>query len=300
MGGHSPITFEVLLQVAPSFFSGLDEEKILASVEESGHDFRVKLRGQIIRRGDASLMELAEVEINGRLAMRQRKGGREWLPDHQAPTDAKQRVVESVLGTFTDQVRVVPASRFLAEETFSTANAALRPRSYKNWLHRMSLSRDGYETFKRVKNWFASEPFRLGEISFVAENDRLELMVEDECEYRMSVDQKGSGIQQTLVLLGYIAESNAAIVAVEEPELNLSFRNQDLIVNILRKLVESTGDPPNQILLTSHSDHIGSREDLKQYHVEKANGIDTVVRQFTREDRRTLFPRSNRLAGRRI
>ena len=293
MGGQGPITFEVLLQVAPSFFSDLDEQNILASLEESGHDFRVNLRGQIIRREDAGFMELAEVKINNKLAMRQIEGGTEWLPYDQAPSDAKQRVVESVLGTFTGQVGVVPASRFLAEESFSTAVAELRPRSYKNWLHRLSLSRDGYETFKLVKSWFASEPFSLGEISFAEENDRLELMVEDECNYRMRVDQKGSGIQQTLVLLGYIAASNAAIVAVEEPELNLSFNNQDMIVNILRQLVEDTDDSPHQILITSHSDHIGSREDWKLYHVEKAKGIDTVVRQFTPKDRRTLFPRSN-------
>lgn len=300
MGGHGPITFDVLLQVASSFLPALDDEGILASLEKSGHDFLVQLEGQITRQENAGVMALSKVDINKKPAMRQRKGGTEWLPDYDAPTDTRQRVVESVLDALTDQVRVVPASRFLSEETISTTEAPLRPRSYKNWLHKMSLSRDGYETFRRVTQWFASKPFELGEISFVAENDRLELMVEDECDYRMSVDQKGSGIQQTLVLLGYIAESNAAIVAVEEPELNLSFRNQDLIVNILRTLVENTGESPHQILLTSHSDHIGSREDLKQYHVEKANGTDTVVRQFSSEDRLDLFPRSNRIAGRRI
>ena len=132
----------------------------------------------------------------------------------------------------------------------------------------------------------------------MAENDRLELMVEDECEYRMRIDQKGSGIQQTLVLLGYIAESNAAIVAVEEPELNLSFKNQDQIVSILRHLVENVDGAPYQLLLTSHSDHIGSRGDLKRYHVEKNDSTDTVVRAFSDEDRGALFPRSNRVGGR--
>ena len=110
----------------------------------------------------------------------------------------------------------------------------------------------------------------------------------------MRIDQKGSGVQQIMVLLGYIAASNSAIVAVEEPELNLSFRNQDLVVNILRQLEERKGESPHQILLTSHSDHIGSREDLKRYHVEKADGTDTVVREFTADDRRALFPRTTR------
>ena len=240
------------------------------------------------------VMVLAKVEMNGKVAMRKTPGRIEWLPDHAARSETKQRVVESVLDSFTDQVRVIPASRFLSEEEFSTESTSLGPRTYKNWLHKMSMSRVGYETFKRVEKWFASKPFGLGEISFLAEGNRLELMVEDGCGYRMRIDQKGSGIQQMLVLLGYIAESNAAIVGVEEPELNLSFRNQDQIVNILRHLVENGDASPHQILLTSHSDHIGSREDLKRYHVEKAEGTDTVVREFGPEDQGKLFPRGRR------
>ena len=67
----------------------------MASLEESGHDFRVKLRGRISRRENAGVMALTDVEINGNAAMRQKKGGAEWLPDHQAPTDAKQRVLRA-------------------------------------------------------------------------------------------------------------------------------------------------------------------------------------------------------------
>ena len=158
----------------------------------------------------------------------------------------------------------------------------------------MSLSRKGFHTFQRVKKWFSSELFGLGEISFLAEDSRLELMVEDSCDYRMKIDQKGSGIQQMLVLLGYIAESNAAIVAVEEPELNLSFKNQDQIVQILRQLVEDKDESTYQILLTSHSDHIGSRDDFSRFHVEKADETDTVVRRFTPADQGALFPRGRR------
>ena len=291
MGNGDPIKFEVLLLVAPDFLADLDEEGILASLEEEGHDFRVKLKGEIVPTDNGSEMRLAKVEINGKPAMEQIKGGTEWLQHHEARSDAKKRVVESILDAFTDQVRVIPASRYLSEETFSKTEAMLSSGSYKNWLHNMSLSRDGYQTFKRVKYWLSSDTFEIGEISFAREDDRLELMVEDECDYRMKVDHKGSGIQQIIVLLGFIAESDAAIIAVEEPELNLSFSNQDLIVSILRELVDDPNEVPHQILLTSHSDHIGSRDDLSRFHVEKINGTDTIVRHFTDEDRVALFPR---------
>ncbi len=291
MGKDDPITFEVLLQVERGFLADLDEENILVSLEEEGHDYRVKLRGKIDRRENDGVMRLTEVKINNHLAMQQRQGSTDWLPDHGASIDARQQVVERILDAFTDQVRVVPASRYLSEEVYSTNEVMLSSGRYKNWLHKMSLSRDRYQIFKRVKNWLESETFGIGEVSFVVENDRLELMVEDTCKYRMRVDHKGSGIQQIIVLLGFIAESNAAIIAVEEPELNLSFKYQDLIVRILRELVDDSNDTPHQILLTTHSDHIGSRGDLQRYHVEKKNGTDTVVRHFTDEDRQALFPR---------
>lgn len=293
MGGSGPIVFDVLLQVAPNFFSDVNEHDILVALKEEGHDYRVRLKGQISRAGTAGIMTLNEVEINSQLAMVHSAGRTEWLPAREEAADEKQRFVESILDALTDQVRIVPASRYLTEETFSSEQQSLRSRNYKSWLHSMSLSREGYETFKKVRHWFASKPFGLGEISFVLENALLELMVEDDCGYRMRIDQKGSGVQQLLVLLGYIAESNAAIVAIEEPELNLSFRNQDVIINILRELVDNTEGSPYQILLTSHSDHIGSREDLERYHVEKISGTDTVVRHFTRDDQRALFPRTN-------
>ena len=296
MGGHGPITFEVFLSVTPSFFAGLDENNILTSLKKQGHDFTVKLKGQITHKENDGVMMLEEVYINGKLAMRQKKGGPVWMPHISAPNDTKQRVVENVLDTFNNQVKVIPASRFLSEETFSVNETPLHSQSYKNWLHKMSLGRDEYKIFKCIKEWLASEKFNLGEISFAVDNKQLEVMVEDKCGYRMKVDHKGSGIQQILVLLGYIAESNAAIIGVEEPELNLSFKNQDLIVNILREMVENSNNSLHQILVTSHSDHVGSREDLKRYHVEKVDGTDTVVRKFTRNDRVALFPRTNRIS----
>ena len=228
MGGERPISFMVRLHVHPSFLADSDEEEVLASLQEEGHDFRIVLKGAIKRRESAGAISLNEVRINDRLAMRWKVGGTEWLPEHKANTDTKQRVVENILDAFTDQVRVVPASRFLSEEVLSQKDAALRSESYKNWLHSMSLSRDGYETFKRIKEWCVSGPFELGDISFLQESGRLEVMIEDRFGYRMRADQKGSGIQQILVLLGYIARVgekvhllDAAVVAVEEPDVEL-------------------------------------------------------------------------------
>ena len=53
MGGGDPISFEVFLKVVTSFFAGLDEDGILESLEEDGHEFRVRLHGDIKRRENA-------------------------------------------------------------------------------------------------------------------------------------------------------------------------------------------------------------------------------------------------------
>ena len=291
MGKDNLIKFNVLLLVAPKFFAKFDDQGILASLQECGHDFRVNLSGKIERIENNAAMKLTEVKINNKLAMQQKNGNIKWLPNVSADAADKQRIVEDLLDSFTNQIRIIPASRYLSEEEYSTKEVMLSSENFKNWLHKISLSRDGYQTFKRIKNWLANPPFEVGEISFVMENDRLELMVEDDIDYRIKAENKGSGIQQILVLLGFIAESNAAIIGVEEPELNLSFKNQDNVINILRGMVDDSADSPHQILLTSHSDHIGSREDLSCYYVEKNEGTDTVVRHFKVEDRAKLFPR---------
>jgi predicted ATPase len=69
---------------------------------------------------------------------------------------------------------------------------------------------------------------------------------------RMPIESMGSGVQQIASLLARVLLANSAIVAVEEPELNLRYELQLRLRDMLRQIVES-GLGPRQVILSSHS-----------------------------------------------
>lgn len=69
---------------------------------------------------------------------------------------------------------------------------------------------------------------------------------------RIPIDAMGSGVQQIAALVARVLLSGAAVVAVEEPELNLRHDMQLRLRDMLRDIVDSVAGP-QQILVTSHS-----------------------------------------------
>lgn len=69
---------------------------------------------------------------------------------------------------------------------------------------------------------------------------------------RMPIESLGSGIRQMASLLARVLLGNSAIVAVEEPELNLRYDLQLKLRDIFKDITDS-GLGPKQIILTSHS-----------------------------------------------
>jgi predicted ATPase len=69
---------------------------------------------------------------------------------------------------------------------------------------------------------------------------------------RIPIETMGSGVQQIAALVARVLLANSAIVAVEEPELNLRYEMQLRVRDMLRDIVAS-GVGPQQILVTSHS-----------------------------------------------
>ncbi|MFO0603948.1 MAG: AAA family ATPase [Polyangiales bacterium] len=69
---------------------------------------------------------------------------------------------------------------------------------------------------------------------------------------RIPIETMGSGVQQIAALVARVLLAGAAVVAVEEPELNLRYDMQLRLRDMLRDIVAS-GAGPQQILVTSHS-----------------------------------------------
>jgi AAA ATPase domain len=292
MGLADPIEFHIRLEVPPNQLADVTEKPWLDVFTEAGHNLRVELEGRIERSGNDGRMVLVRFLLNKKPAAIRDGENIEWFPKLKTDEATKHRLGETLLDKLSDSVAVIPASRYLTSETIRDDPPHLNSLHFKNWLHSQSLSRDGFSTFQTVREWFNEGPLGLGEISFLRDGTALEIMVDDGYRYRMPIGSKGSGVQQILVLLGFIATCHASVIGIEEPELNLSFRNQDILVTKVRSLVNKANAPPYQLLLTSHSDHIGSRGDLKRFHVENQVNVGTVVRAFTSADRSNLFPRS--------
>ena len=294
MGSTDSMKFHVRLEVPPKRFADLPEYELMKELEEEGHNFRVKLDGEIGRSRNDGVMTLRSCTVNKNVVFCRKGENVEWFPSPASGQEAaaRQRLAEGILNSFTDSVYIVPADRYLPSERQQSDISPLHSGNFKNWLHGKSLSRNGFEIYKSVREHLNAPPFRYGELSFALEGSVLDIMVDDGCGFRMPVASKGSGVQQILVLLGYILSSQASVIAIEEPELNLSFRSQDALVTLLTGLLASDDSAVSQVLLASHSDHIGSRDELKQIHVENPDGRGTKVRKFTSSDRSALFPRS--------
>ncbi len=93
---------------------------------------------------------------------------------------------------------------------------------------------------------------------------------------RVPLHALGSGVQQIVALFGHVLTCGAAIVIVEEPELNLRWSLQERVRDALRDLVGKEG-APSQLFLTSHSGAFESGDSF--YLMQPGPGGPTVERR---------------------
>lgn len=67
------------------------------------------------------------------------------------------------------------------------------------------------------------------------------------------VEHLGSGVRQWALIAGMMAMSEAGIVAIEEPELHLSWSAQEDMAKALGSRVKAPGQVPDQLFLSTHS-----------------------------------------------
>ena len=68
----------------------------------------------------------------------------------------------------------------------------------------------------------------------------------------VTLDDLGTGLQQLVALIGHLLTTDARMVAIEEPELNLSYPLQKVLLAMFERITtEEAG--PSQLFLASHS-----------------------------------------------
>ena len=184
-------------------------------------------------------------------------------PAGQALLDDLVRLVQPVLEKHSFY-RVRSDRRLIREEMeqgTSMRPAALPPldpsgSNLKQWLLWASVSRDPGErrAFERVvRPMFADPPLSLGTLAPVAAPGEPYDLQLDTPRRSIPINQLGSGVQQLALLGGMIALSQSWIVAIEEPEINLSWPTQEKLKYILHRMVRQGAEPPAQLFLSSHS-----------------------------------------------
>jgi hypothetical protein len=159
----------------------------------------------------------------------------------------------------------------------------------KQWLFWASNSTDPGErrAFENVlRPLFSEPPLSLGMLRPVAAPGRpYDLQIETNGQSPF-IDQLGSGIQQLALLGGMIALSQSWIVAIEEPEINLSWPTQEKLKHILSNMVRDTANAPTQFFLSSHSPLFEFYQGF--FKVEMVDGQTRVI-PVPNEAREELF-----------
>jgi hypothetical protein len=152
-----------------------------------------------------------------------------------------------------------------------------------------SVSDDPLErkVFQQVlRPMFANPPLSLGTLQPVARPGTPFDLQFETADRSIPIDQLGSGVQQLALLGGMIALSQCWIVAIEEPEINLSWPTQKKLKSILSNMVADTDVAPSQFFISSHSPLFEFHENF--FKVEMVDGR-TVVTPVPNKERENLF-----------
>jgi hypothetical protein len=108
--------------------------------------------------------------------------------------------------------------------------------------------------------------------AFDRQNNQADLVFDAET-MRVPVDLLGSGVQQVVALLGQLLLTPAALVGIEEPELNLRYTLQKQLLAAFQKITQSEYGP-QQLFLTSHSPAFEAEETF--FAMEIKDGVPSL------------------------
>lgn len=193
---------------------------------------------------------------------------------------------------FMTKFKTIKANRRFQIERWEQRNGldSVGDHNLKQGLFFTYLSRDQQQKqrFEAIKRILAEPPFNLGvldvalnpetneiDIGFIRENGRL------------PIENVGSGVQQLLLMLGQVFFNDYPIIALEEPEMNLSPQYQGLLLSTLRQLMQDPAVKLNQLFISTHSPYLEFQENF--YDVTRDEQGYTQVRRASRESHQSYF-----------
>lgn len=110
------------------------------------------------------------------------------------------------------------------------------------------------------------------------------MMISTKNELLLPIENFGSGVQQSLIIIAnFVANNNATLYGIEELETNLSPHNQEIIFNTIKKMMTAGSFNINQVFITSHS-NVFSKDKVKdaKVYMVKLDGKKTSIAESER------------------
>jgi hypothetical protein len=187
---------------------------------------------------------------------------------------------------------IIKAARRLQIEQKGGGNdlGPISDHNLKQALFYTYLSRDLQQKrrLEAIKRILTKPPFSLGELDIALDpaTDQIDIGFARP-EGRLPLENLGSGSQQLLLVLGQIFLNDYPIIAIEEPEMNLSPQYQQWLLVALRELMQDPDVKLNQLFISTHSPYFEFKENF--FDVTMEQGV-TQVAKLPLEKRNRYFP----------
>ncbi len=225
----------------------------------------------------------------------------ELLPhEREARVEQPQHFVEELQATLPpNQLPPMPSAfhTIKAERRFQAEQKAQKNKigpiahhNLKQALFYAYLSRDMQQKqrFTAIKRTLAEDPFNLGELDVALdpESDRIDIGFVGPTG-RLPLENMGSGVRQLLLVLGQVFLNDYPIIAIEEPEMNLSPEYQQYLLQALRRLMQDPAVKLNQLFISTHSPYFEFAETFFDVTMDK--GV-THINRLPLAERSRYFP----------
>ncbi len=190
-------------------------------------------------------------------------------------------------------IHIIQATRRFQSEQRQAGNnlGSISDRNLKQALFYAYLSRDLRQKNRlaAIKRILAEPPFELGELDVALDPETDEIDIGFvRAEGRLPLESMGSGVQQLLLVLGQIFLNDYPIIAIEEPEMNLSPQYQQYLLVALRQLMQDPAVQLSQLFISTHSPYFEFAETF--FDVTMDDRGRTQVERLPLEARERYFP----------
>ena len=182
---------------------------------------------------------------------------------------------------------VIDAKRRFETEhrTSNNSNTTITARNIKKAIFYAYLSSniDQKNRLNTIKKMLSETPYQLGELDVALDpqNDEIDIGFV-RSNGRIPLESLGSGIQQLLLVLGQIFLNDYPIIAVEEPEMNLSPQYQAEMMSTLETLMQDPAVKLEQLFISTHSPYFEFTQNFYDVTYDPVKG--TQVQRATSAD----------------